>query len=379
MELLSDTNISSTSNQSLLQECLSNELSLIFLIPDNELRGWIYTTGRTLLILVLCPLVAVFGFIGNTAFLLVLVKVREMHTIANLYLGNLAISDLMVLLLLNITFIRRFYASHGIVKADNIRSSVWCILDEAVSHLFFFASFGFVTLVSVERFFAVCYPIKYRNANTKARAVKYVTFTWILAITTAGVIAPTWWRVTKFCVVLDTQELNKSIAVYSYCGAAGPAFSKLHALIESVYFFLTFGISATCYIMIINRLRKRQIPGASKDMQLQARTTRNQVARMVVLNGLVYFLCQVPFQIYNLYTYSNSSILSKNEEENLAWSGRLLHVINSSVNPIIYTALNSKYRRAFYDTFLKRFINVNKGNEILLPVISRAREHETRV
>ena len=183
----------------------------------------------------------------------------------------------------------------------------------------------------------------------------------------------------KFCVVLDTQELNKSIAVYSYCGAAGHAFSKLHALIESVYFFLTFGISATCYIMIINRLRKRQIPGASKDMQLQARTTRNQVARMVVLNGLVYFLCQVPFQIYNLYTYSNSSILSKNEEENLAWSGRLLQVINSSVNPIIYTALNSKYRSAFYDTFLKRFINVNKGNEILLPVISRAREHETRV
>ena len=44
------------------------------------------------------------------------------------------------------------------------------------------------------------------------------------------------------------------------------AFSKLHALIESVYFFFAFGISATFYVMIINRLSKRQIPGASKDI-----------------------------------------------------------------------------------------------------------------
>ena len=377
MESSSDTNITSASNQSLPQECLSNEISFVYLIPDNELRDWFHTAGRTFLILVLCPLVSVFGFIGNTAFLLVLVYVREMHTIANLYLGNLAISDLIVLLLLNTNYIRRFYGTHGFFKADNIKSSIWCILDEAVAHVFFYASFGFVTLVSLERFFAVCYPIKYRNSNSKARAIKYVTFTWILAIITTAVIAPTWWRVTQFCVVWNTQEGNESVTVYSYCGAAGSAFSKLHNLIESVYFFVTFGISATLYIMTINRLRKRQIPGASKNMQLQAKTTRNQVARMVVLNGLVYFLCQIPFQIYNLYNYSNINILTKSEEQNLAWSGRLLHVINSSVNPIIYTALNSKYRRAFYDTFLQRFINANRGNEVLLPVISRT--HETRV
>ena len=363
MELSSDTNVASTSNQSLPQECLSKEIIFIYLIPDNQQSDLFYTTGQTFLILVLYPFVAAFGFIGNTALMVVLVYVREMHTITNFYLGNLAFSNLMTLFLTMTRYIRQFYGSLGFVKAENIGSGVWCILDKDLAHVFFLASFGFVTLVSLERFFAVCCPIKYRNSNSKTRAIKYVTFTWILATITAGVIAPTWWKVTKFCVVWDSQEGNESVTVYSYCDAAGPAFSKLHALIESMYFFVTFGISATCYIMIIIRMRKRQIPGVSTDVQLQAKTTRNQVTRMVVLNGLVYFLCQVPFQIYNLYIYSNSNILSKNEEENLAWAARLLEGVNASVNPIIYTAANSKYRRAFHQTFLQRWMNTNKGSK----------------
>ena len=373
MDLPGVTNMSSISNQSLPQECLSNEVFFISLIPDRQQSDLFYTTGQTLLILVLCPLVAAFGMFGNTAFLVVLTYVREMHTITNFYLGNLAISDFMMLLLSSIRYFRQFYGSHGFVKAENIDSSVWCTLDKAVPHVFFFSSVGFVTLVSLERFFAVCYPIKYRNANSKARAIKYVTLTWILAIITTGVIAPTWSKVTRFCVVWNTHERNESVTVYSYCDAAGPAFSKLHALIEIVYFFVTFGISATCYIMILTHLKKRQIPGASKVIQLQAKTTRNQVARMVILNGLVFFLCLVPFQIYNIIIYSNSTILAKNEGVNLVWAARLLEGVNSSVNPIIYTAANSKYQRAFHQTFLQRCINSNNKRH-KVPTISKFRE-----
>ena len=307
--------------------------------------------------------------------MVVLVYVREMHTITNFYLGNLAIADLMTLLLTSIRYFRQFYGSRGFVKAENIESSVWCTLDKAVPHVFFFASVGFVTLVSLERFLAVCFPIKYRNANSKARAIKYVTFTWILAIATTGVMLPAWWKVTRFCVVWDTQERNESATIYSYCDAAGPAFSKVHALVEMVFFYANFGISALFYIMILTRLQKRQIPGASRSMQLQAKTSRNQVARMVILNGSVFFLCLAPFQIYNIIFYSNSTILTKSVEGNLLWTSRLLSRINSSVNPVIYTAANLKYRRAFHQTFLQRCIISNKRNKV--PAIFKT--HETRL
>ena len=369
MDLHNFTNITLTGNQSLPKECLSNEMSFIYIIVVNELRNLFYTTGQTLLILVLCPIVAAFGFFGNTALLIVLVSVRDMHTITNFYLGNLAVSDLMELLLQTIRYLRVFYGTSGFVKAENIDRSLLCILDKAVPHVFFFASFGFVTLVSLERFYAVCYPIKYRNSNSRTRAIKYVTFTWILATITTVVITPTWWKVTKFCVV---WEGNVSATVYSYCDAAGPAFSKLHALIEGVYCFVSMGMCVTSYIMIINRLRKRQIPGVSKKIELQAKNTRNQVTRMVVLNGLVYFLCQAPYQIYNLYIYSNNIDFTTNAENSFSWIGRLLHIINSSVNPIIYTAANSKYRQAFHQTFLRRCSNTQNRNK--MRVISRACE-----
>ena len=101
-------------------------------------------------------------------------------------------------------------------------------------------------------------------------------------------------------------------------------------------------------------------------MQLLAKTTRNQVARMVVLNGLVFFLCQVPFQISNIYIYSNSTILTKSEEVSLLWAARLLGGINASINPLIYTAANSKYRRAFRQTFRLRCSYTKKGNGVFV-------------
>ena len=119
MELFSVTNRTSMVNQSLPQECLSSEIAFFYLIPDNQRSDMFFTTGQTFLILVLYPLVAAFGFIGNTAFLIVLVYVREMHTVTNFYLRNLAISGTMVLLITVAIFFRASYGSHDFANADN--------------------------------------------------------------------------------------------------------------------------------------------------------------------------------------------------------------------------------------------------------------------
>ena len=132
MESSKVTNITSTVNESLPQKCLSLETIFIYLIPDNHLSDWFYTTGQKFLILILSPLVSSFGVIGNTAFLIVLVHVQDMHTVTNFYLGNLAISDLLETLLSSIRYFRQFYGSHGFVKAENIESSLWCTMDKAV-------------------------------------------------------------------------------------------------------------------------------------------------------------------------------------------------------------------------------------------------------
>ena len=89
---------------------------------------------------------------------------------------------------------------------------------------------------------------------------------------------------------------------------------------------------------------------------------RNQVSRMVILNGAVFFLCQVPFQIYNLYRYSDGILLTEKQSYSLAWTARLLGAVNASVNPIIYTTASSRYRKAFVFTFCRNFKANEKNN-----------------
>ena len=52
-----------------------------------------------ILITVLFPIIFTFGIIGNVAFLTVVALVKEMRTLTNFYLANLAVADLLYTIL----------------------------------------------------------------------------------------------------------------------------------------------------------------------------------------------------------------------------------------------------------------------------------------
>ena len=348
-------------SQELPVECLTNETLLVYLIPEDQRSEWFYTSWQVIVITILFPVISAFAVIGNSALIFVVVKIREMRTITNFYLGNLAVADLAVSSLTVLRNLRWYYASHGLLIVENFKISILCILRKAVVHIFFFASFGFVTLVSFERYLAVCYPLKYRTLNTKNRAIRCVTLIWLIALITTCMMLPNWWHEHKICVVWDT---NGTYDIFANCESRRLVFEDLHDLVEVLYSFVTLGACAVFYIMIIRTLRMRATSSTlhtDRSTQLKAKTTRNQVARMVIVNGLVFFLCQVPFQIYNLYTYSDGALLTEKKANSLAWTARLLGAVNSSVNPVIYTAASSRYRKAFVLAFCRKG-KANKQN-----------------
>ncbi len=349
------TNIS----QDLPPECLTNDTLLVYLIPEDQLNEWFYSSWQINVIYILIPIISVLAVIGNSALLVVIFKIQEMRTITNFYLGNLAVADLSYATILLLTFALLYKGSHGLLIVDNNSSRILCTLYKAVVHIVLFASFGFVVLVSFERYLAVCFPLKYRTHSNKNRATRYAASIWLIALITTCIILPYWWDVHKFCVSWDT---NATYEIFATCESTNSVFEDLHDLIEAFYFFITFGASAVLYVIIVNTLRKRatsDILSTDRSVQLKAKVMRNQVVRMVMLNSAVFFLCQVPFQIYNLYTYSDSSLLTRKQTSLLSWTARLLGAVNSCANPIIYTAANSRYRQAFVLAFCRKV----KGNE----------------
>ncbi len=341
-------------SQGIPSECYTNKTLVVYLIPEDQRSEWFYNSWQTVMITVLLPIISIFGLIGNAALLIVIVRIREMQTITNFYLGNLAISDFVFLFFALTLYLRVYLKANGLLIADNIKNSAFCILEHSSRHIFFITSIAFVVLVSWERFNAICCPIKYHIlSHSKKRAVKYVSSIWMFAAVAAFLMSPMWSKVTKFCVIWD---ISGTYDISSYCNSVTLKWRYVHAIIEHLYYFLALGTSTVFYVGIIYKLGQRQMSGplnSNISRQLRAKSTRNSVTRMVLINSLLFFLCLLPFQIYKLYIYSNLFHLTKVELHNLRWLTRLLEAVNSSANPIVYTAANSRYRKAFSQIFYR--------------------------
>lgn len=94
------------------------------------------------------------------------------------------------------------------------------------------------------------------------------------------------------------------------------------------------------------------MPGAS---HAQARSTRNQVAKMVMINGIIFFCLGIPFQVFNTLDIMGN-VLSTSDSISLLWTTRVLQAINSSINPLIYSIANRRFRQALWEMACQRLM-----------------------
>ena len=123
------------------------------------------------------PSIIVFGICTNVSFIWTVINTPSLHTNTFRYLVNLSIS---------ISFISR-YQSHFTnwklpYKSFEKQLTYYCNYIYMLS----VCSFGTVTLVSLERFLAICYPIKHhlikgtRRTNTLICSVWCISFCYAL-------------------------------------------------------------------------------------------------------------------------------------------------------------------------------------------------------
>ena len=127
------------------------------------------------------PVVFVIGSFGNIAFFMLIARVKTMRTTVNFYLANLAAADLMNLSLETIYYAWP-YINFKYVASVSFNTNFGCGMFDFAFHLAGLSSIMFITLVSFDRYFAVCYPIKYRITKIKKQASYSLTLlTWIIS------------------------------------------------------------------------------------------------------------------------------------------------------------------------------------------------------
>ena len=341
-------------------------------IPLTSAFFW--TASEKFSTLIILPLITFVGDVGNLAFLFTTIRVPQMRTTANLYLGTLAVSDIIFLSGTCVQYVYGHYLSPQFRNYSN-RSSLSCWLGHLPYLSCYYYSIEIVFLLSLERYYAICHPVRHRSFTSTSRTIKLLCLSLLIAVI-LGVLSTIKWgdfRVITFCAKYLEGDFSDAFLLSLYtCELSRRAFATLLGDILGILGFLIamIGTSIMYYKVIKKLLQRSQINLHSNHSSTDK--VHKQVAVILIANGVIFFLCQTPYRLHSIHEILADTLkvwsLPTNEHVSLQIIGRLFIFINSAVNPYIYTTGSSFYRNAFLEAFgvrkKSRMTNNSSNNSI---------------
>ena len=260
---------------------------------------------------------AIFAVLSNLLIVITIGKSQELRVPANILLGSLAVTDLLVGLItqpLFITWRLMLHYPSTICNSEVVHSLYECFL-----HLCAGGSFLSLAYLSTDRFLAVSKPLHYRANVTTTQAARNMVILWLAWI---GIV------VLRYSGI--DEETNQTIT---------------SVIAGTLVIYLV-----AAQIALIVRVKRNSIHDLLSEGNATVIASKREarIALTIVyifLALLVFLLPAVVVQIVLGFTSSNKS----KTELNLAISALL---INSSVNPLIYFWRGRDLRKAARLLFL---------------------------
>nr|QGA72517.1 prolactin-releasing peptide receptor-like protein [Rhynchophorus ferrugineus] len=290
--------------------------------------------GVQVLFLVAYTTIFVVGLCGNVLVCFVVFRNKAMRTVTNLFITNLALSDIL-LCVLAVPF-TPLYTFLG----------KW-VFGNLICHMVPFAQgtsvyISTLTLMSIaiDRYFVIIYPFHPRMKLSTCVAI--IIIIWIFAI----LVTSPYGIYMKH--VQDPHNFTRH-----YCEEDWPveqwraAFGVITAALQ---FLIPFLIMAYCYICVSIKLndRARTKPGSKNSRKEEAdRERKKRTNRMLIAMVAVFLLSWLPLNVINIINDFNKDMISW---EYYFLSFFLVHQMAMSstcYNPFLYAWLNENFRKEF--------------------------------
>uniref|UniRef100_A0A8C4T107 Growth hormone secretagogue receptor type 1 n=1 Tax=Erpetoichthys calabaricus TaxID=27687 RepID=A0A8C4T107_ERPCA len=278
----------------------------------------------------ICLVLFLLGVLGNLTTIFVFQYCKEMRTTTNLYLSSMALSD--ILIFAGLPFdLYRLWRYRPFVFGDFL-----CRFQFYLSETCTYATILHITTLSMERYLAICFPLRAKRLVTKQRVKLVIVALWLISLMTAGPIF--------FLFKVDQQECKHTDqAVHS-------GLLQTMIWVSTVYFFLPLTCLTLLYGLISRKLWKSRQEIQEPNARNRARYHR-QTIKMLVLVVLAFAVCWLPFHVGRIL-FSNA-----------AWNGTdakalyhtaqyfnlvsmVLFYLSASINPVLYNLMSGRYRCA---------------------------------
>ncbi|XP_026086427.1 thyrotropin-releasing hormone receptor-like [Carassius auratus] len=307
-----------------------------------------YKTVSVFLVLLVCGV----GIVGNVMVVLVVLTTRHMRTPTNCYLVSLAVADLMVLV------------AAGLPNISESLMATWVYGHAGCLGITYFQYLGInvsscsITAFTVERYIAICHPMRAQTVCTVSRAKRII----------AGVWAFTCVYCMLWLFLVDIQ-VNPDGRVQCGYRVSRDLYLPIYLIDFAIFYVIPLLLAIALYGLIARILYLNPLPHPPDSGTITAPTlrrsckepadagkagrqgrpksaisSRKQVTKMLAVVVVLFALLWMPYRTLVLI---NSFVSTPYLDAWFLLFCRTCIYANSAINPVVYNLMSQKFRSAF--------------------------------
>lgn len=218
-------------------------------------------------------LIFVTGLVGNVCTCIVIARNQYMHTATNYYLFNLAIADLLVLVLGLPQETYSLWSAYPWIFGE-----AYCIVRTMAAETSTYASILTITSFTMERYVAICHPMRAKALSSLKRAVKVIIILWILSALCAVPI------VMQYGIVyVNSPSDGRPMPESALCNIRQDRYLKHIFEAATILFFLMPMTVISVFYVLIGLAIRRSVQGIGSQSSQSSRSTENPGTELRIL------------------------------------------------------------------------------------------------